>query len=297
MRILVTGTSGHVGGVIASHLISLGWDVVGLDIKPAAIQGLNRHVQADISSTSFLETILTEISPCEGIVHAAAVIEKDTYAPAVSLANCFGTQQMLKLAEQWQCAGFIFLSSVPVIGQPRQHPVTEEHPTDPPTAYHASKLFGEHLVRIVNQRKAIGAILRLTSPVGPQMQDNRIFPVFIRHAMDNKPIQLAGSGSREQNYVDARDIAHAVELCLMKKATGLYNIAGRKSISNIDLAQTCIRVLKSSSKVEFSGKPDTEEGIIWDISFTKASHAFGFHPAYSIEESISNFARACANRT
>lgn len=294
MKVLITGASGHVGGAIASHLIGLGWEVAGLDCRPAHIPGLARHVQADIGSQSALETIIAGIPPCAGIVHAAATLEKDPYADAISLTNCFGTQQVLKLAKQWHVASFIFLSSVPVIGLPRQHPVTEEHPVDPPTAYHASKLFGEHLVRIANRQREIGATFRLTSPVGPGMPGNRIFSVFVDRARAGQPIHLAGQGSRRQNYVDVRDIARAVELCLKDRVTGLFNIAGGTSISNRELAETCVRVLNSCSPIRFSGKPDSEDGIIWDVSIEKARKRFGYEPLYDVEQSILAYVAASA---
>ncbi|MFC1461804.1 NAD-dependent epimerase/dehydratase family protein [Verrucomicrobiota bacterium] len=161
-------------------------------------------------------------------------------------------------------------------------------PTPVPfTAYHASKLFGEHLVRIANRKKPTGATLRLTSPVGPGMPENRILSVFAKQALTGRPIQLAGQGSRRQDYVDVRDIAYAVELCLKGRVKGLYNIAGGTSISNRELAETCVRVLNSSSPIEFSGAPDPEEGIIWDVSIAKASRQFGYEPQHGIEQSIS----------
>ena len=95
-----------------------------------------------------------------------------------------------------------------------------------------------------------------------------------------------GSGTRRQNYVDVRDVAVAVEKCLLRRTTGIFNIAGNRSISNKDLAETCVSNLRSSSSITFTGQPDREEGIAWEVSIEKAKRCLDYSPRYGIEESI-----------
>jgi nucleoside-diphosphate-sugar epimerase len=286
MRVLVTGSSGHVGGAIASHLISSGWDVIGLSRTPNYIQNLNQSLQIDLGSKTLAEQISVQTSRCDAIVHAAASLDKRLYTSDICLTNCLGTQQILKLADFWQVEIFIYVSSVPIIGKPKVRPITEDHPIDPPTAYHASKLFGEYLTLLANRNGLTGSILRLTSPIGPGMPDNRILSVFTRRALANQPLQLSGQGTRQQNYVDVRDVSIAVENCLRKHVAGLFNIAGKCSISNLELAQVCINELASSSEIEFTGQSDPEEAINWDVSILKAISYLDYCPQYEIRHSI-----------
>ena len=286
MRVLITGTSGHVGSAIATHLINEGWEVVGLSRTPSRLRGIRQDVQADLRMASFTEEVATTVSPCEAIVHAAATLDKDLYTSEIPLTNCLGTQQALRLADIWQVSNFVYISSVAVIGAPQHLPVTEDHPVDPRTAYHASKVFGEHLTLIARRDGLAGSILRLTSPVGPRMPDNRILSVFVKRALANQPLLLTGMGTRRQNYVDVRDIAIAVEQCLQMRVTGIFNIASRHSFSNRELAEACVNTLSSSSRITFSGQPDPEEGIVWEISIEKAGKYFHYDPQYGIEESI-----------
>ena len=119
-----------------------------------------------------------------------------------------------------------------MIGLPHYKPITEDHPTRPIRAYQASKLFGEHLVNIAADEGMNAASLRITAPVGSGTPKNRIMSVFVERAMTGQPLILAGRGARQQNYVDVRDVASAVELCLDKMPIGVMNIAGDGAVTN-----------------------------------------------------------------
>jgi UDP-glucose 4-epimerase len=193
---------------------------------------------------------------------------------------------MLALAARWQVSSFVYLSSVPVIGLPRELPITEEHPVQPPTAYHASKLFGEHLCSVARAAGTPTVGLRLTAPVGPGMPDGRILPVFVRRALAGEPLELAGEGTRGQDYVDVRDIAAAVEAAIEAEPSGVLNIASGTCTTNLELAHSCVEVLGSASDVLLSGRPDPEDGVRWEVSIERAAASIDYRPSHSLKDSI-----------
>lgn len=286
MRVLVTGSSGFVGGGIAARLLRAGNDVVGLARTPAPAGGAYGSIAADIGSEDAADRIAAEAERCDGIVHAAASLHFGAESPAVLMTNCLGTQQMLTLAQRWGSAHFVYISSIGVIGTPTELPVTEDHPTRPTTAYHASKLFGETLTGLAAAPGLAAASLRLTSPVGRGMRQDRILSVFAQRALAGEPLQVAGNGSRTQDYVDVEDVARAVELCLGKPTTGVYNIAHGHSVSNAELARACVEALRSSSKVELGNGVDSQEGQRWEVSIQHAADDLGYQPQVQLGESI-----------
>jgi nucleoside-diphosphate-sugar epimerase len=286
MRVFLTGATGQVGRAIAARLDSEGYVVIGMSRKRRDVQGLSEHFEANLGSEETVDLIKRAVLPCEMIVHAAASLSHDLYDPTISLTNCLGTQLILRLAELWRTRQMVYLSSVPVIGLPQSDPITEEHPVNPPSAYHASKLYGEYLMQIANRDGFRAVSLRLSSPAGPGTPANRILATFVRRARANEPLKILGRGSRKQNYVDVRDIAAAVNASLNMNASGLYNVAAAQSVSNHELALTCVDELSSSSPIEFSGKPDPEEGVMWNVSIAKAQRDLAFYPRFSIRDSI-----------
>lgn len=284
----MTGVTGFIGSAITRHLALIGHSVVGLHSN--SVTRINNQEIAeqivDVASNKAISLFSNEIEPCDAIIHCAALLDKELFAAKMLSVNCNGIQNMLWLSNKWKCREFVFLSSLPVIGVPKYIPVTEEHPAYPCTAYHASKLFGEHLVDIASELGVLGVSLRVTAPVGPRMPKNRLLPVLVDRALRNNPIELSGTGSRIQNYVDVRDVAQAVSLCLEEQVSGVFNIAGKTCISNIELAEQCVTQCESNSKILFSGQPDPEEDFIWDVSIEKARDELGYNPQYSINDAI-----------
>ncbi len=288
MKILVSGASGFIGRAIVERLLYSGHEVIALHsrVRPDDASKPYRVVIGNLADPSIINILRYEVGYCDAIIHAAATLNLDWYAPDVVNVNCVGTQNLLGLAVQWKCSHFIFLSSLPVIGLPRIFPIDEDHPTTPETPYHASKLFGEHLVRLASLQGCYGVSLRITAPVGPGMPKSRLLTTLVRRASINQPLELLGLGSRKQNYVDIRDIAQVAELALYCKVSGVFNIAASSCISNLDLARRCINLCRSESSVIFNGREDPEEGILWEVSIKKARRDLGFMPLYSIDAAI-----------
>lgn len=297
MRILVTGSSGHVGGTIARHLSEAGHEVVGVSRRlNSQTRSLSRALSIDLGQPDAARRIASEQAPCQAIVHAAASLETDPAAPSLSLTNGLGTQQALDLARRWEASSLVYISGVTVIGRPRQLPVDEQHPTHPGSAYLASKLYGEHLVGLPVGGATARSVLRLSAPIGPGMDGRRILPTFIERALAGEPLELAGRGTRGQDYVDVRDVSRAVEQAIELRAEGTFNVASGRCITNRELAETCVRELTSSSEVTFTGAADPDDAVRWEVSIERAQGQLGYRPQYTLEESIADLARSITPR-
>ena len=219
MNILVTGASGFVGGAIMSGLKNEN-NVVGIGRRDLPCCGYDYH-RADISELSSLEEILGIIKP-DVIVHSAAAISHDGLDKSLIDTNVRGTANVLNLARMAGCKKIIYISGAPIIGSPTEIPVTEDHEVYPLSVYHLTKYFGEVLFQEAADMRT--AILRLPSPIGAGMPENKILPVFIRNCLSGLPIKLLGEGRRLQNYINVRDVAVAVRRTIQCDVTGIFNV-------------------------------------------------------------------------
>lgn len=280
-RVLITGVNGLIGSAIAEALLPH-FEVIGTSIERENLTGLDfDYIPSDITEMATLKGLPEKI---DVIVHCAAAITKDPYSNLLLKANCIGVQNIAAYANEAGCRQLIYFSSLPVIGKPSIVPITEEHPVDPPTVYHMTKYFGELVLRkLLGERRTV--VFRIPSPIGRKTAPDKIVPVFVRNAMENVDYCLLGQGKRIQNYIDVRDIARAVELAIVKGASGLFNIASQRSYSNRDLAELCIKLFDSKSGITYNGT-DPEEDDQWIVSAEKARRELGFEAQCTLSESL-----------
>ena len=298
MRILVTGSNGFIGGHVCTWLKEKGHYVIGLGRHPQPLSWCDEYVCCDLFTDGVAHIFdHTKENTVDAVVHLAADMRHEPYAVEVVGSNCVGTQRLLELCEEKHIGVFVQLSSLPVIGSPVQHPVTEEHPLKPPTVYHVTKHTQELLANYASYTFGLRTVsLRICSPVGYGVNPKTIFPVFVRKAMAGESITLFGQGTRKQTYIHVKDIAKAIELCILSEAQGVYNLASYNLISNRELAEKCVALLHSDSEIVYSGDVDPMEGLCWDVSIEKLKKDTGFEPEITIDAAILDLASEIMKR-
>jgi UDP-glucose 4-epimerase len=288
MRVLVTGSSGLVGQAVVERLAGE-HEIVSLSRGAAPVAG-GEHVSADIGRAGLAGELAAAMPRCDAIVHTAAAL--DPQSPEVVLTNCLGTLELVRLAQFWEVEQLAFTSSISVIGVPDRLPIDENHPVDPPNPYLASKLFGEELLREAASDVLRATSFRLAAPIGPRMPRDRILPAFVGQALAGRPLEVAGKGSRRQDYVHVGDIAALIAAALRAPRSGLFNLARGESISNRELAERCVALLGSSSEIIVGERPDPLDGQAWEVSTAAAREAFAYEPEHRIDEAIIELAES-----
>lgn len=280
-KVLITGVNGLIGSTIAEHLMN-SYEVIGTSIEESNLTGLAlQYIKSDITDKKTFELLPEKV---DVIVHCAAIITHDNYSNILLKANCIGVQNIAAYANEAGCERLVYFSSLPIIGKPSIIPIKEDHPIDPPTVYHVTKYFGEQVLRLLLGNERV-VVFRIPSPIGRKTAPNKIVPVFVKNAINNIDYKLLGQGKRIQNYIDVRDIARAVECAITKDARGVFNIASEKSYSNKELAELCIKLFNSKSKISYGGV-DKEEDYQWIISTDKSHQELGFEAKYSLTDTL-----------
>ncbi len=293
MNVLVTGSNGFIGSNVCRYLKRQGCRVIGLGRRPAsAVADVDEYICCDLSSAE-TEHIFDGRS-IDAVVHLAADMRHEPYEVDVVAHNCVGTQRLLEACEAKRIAVFVQLSSLPVIGRPAEHPITERHPLHPPTVYHITKHMQELLADYAAYTHGLRTVsFRISAPVGVGMNQKTIFPTFVRNAMLGRDIVIYGHGTRRQTFVHVDDIAQAIyKAILSDTARGVYNLSSRNLISNIELARMCVEVLHSDSKIVFNGQNDPMDDDVWDVSLEHIIEDTGYEPVVSLEYAIKEQADA-----
>lgn len=284
MKILITGSNGFIGSNLAEVLGKKN-DIIGTGTRAESFSHVDAYFQWNMAEEECpYEKIPGDI---DIVIHAAACLDKDNMNEQVVATNCMGTYRVYQLARKLKVKTCFNLSSVPVIGVPKEHPITEKHPLNPLTMYHVTKLTSEYLLNQLLQEGIQVVNLRVPSPIAPGMPVKTILPIFMKQAVNVENIKIAGNGTRKQNYIDVRDIAYLIEQCLDKEnISGTYCVGSTQVVSNYELAKLCVEVAESASEIVFTGVEDLLEGQVWDIDTSYAYEKLGFQQKYDIRESL-----------
>lgn len=297
MTILVTGANGFIGKKIIESLLinESNNSLIGTSIEKESFFKADKfnYICADLSDSNFLDKF-KNIDKIDVIIHCGALINYEEHLLNLIKTNCVGMYNIIELMKNKKCKKIIYISSIQVIGKIKQLPIDEKHCTDPLTLYHSTKLFGENYLKNISNIQKF--ILRISSPVGNGMPNNKILKVFVKNSLEGKPLTLSGKGGRVQNYINIKDIVNAIKICIKDNThSGIYNIASSENISNIDLAKICIKELNSNSQIIFNGLEDREEKDNWNISIKKAEEELSFKPQYLIRDVIKEIKKEIKN--
>ena len=289
MNVLVTGANGFIGKHVVNYLRERDCYVIGLDRTEDSRSSADEYVFCDLY-TEETGRIFEKISvdKLDGVVHLAADMRKEPFTVEVIQNNCVGVQRLLELCRDKGIGVFVQLSSLPVIGSPRTTPIKEDHTLRPPTVYHCTKVLQELLADYACYTYGVRTVsYRISAPVGTGMNPKTVLPVFVSKAMAGEDIVLLGQGTRKQTFVHVSDIAQAIyKAVLSERAQGVYNLASDNLVSNRELAELCVSVVGSASRITYSGTPDPADGMVWDVCLDKIKADTGYEPQVGMEQMI-----------
>ena len=211
--------------------------------------------------------------------------------------NCRSQLSLLQaLREQNPAARIVFAASRQQYGRPQSLPVTEDHAQVPVDVNGINLIAGESYHLLYNDVYGIqAASLRLTNTYGPHllMKHGRqgFITVFIRLAIEGKPIQVYGDGSQLRDFTYVSDAVDAfLAAGVSDDAYGrAFNVGGIEPVPLIEVARLCQELAGAGGTVETAPWPSDREKI--DIGSIYIDHArltetAGWEPKVGLSEGL-----------
>lgn len=200
-RILITGSSGLVGTLLASKLQANGYEVRQFDIR--------RSPAEDLRNMEALETACDEV---DGVIHLAAVsrvVWAHRYPALCQDINENGTQNLADCLRRSKSRPWmIFSSSREVYGQQDVLPVEENAELRPCNVYARSKVMGEQVTLSLRDAGHVTAIVRLSNVYGEAADhQDRVVPAYARVAAKGGTLRVEG----EHNVLDFTHVADVTQ--------------------------------------------------------------------------------------
>jgi len=311
MRAIVTGGAGYVGSALVSRLLEGGHSVLSVDnLRRGDYKVLEKlrenpglkFVVADIRERVRLEEVLKGFEG-EVVFHLAALpgLELCDGNPEEAVdVNVLGTFNVLEVARRLGIPRVIFSSSAAVYGAPVRLPIDEEHPLRPLNLYGVTKLAGERLMFIYHENHGLETVvLRFGNVhgVGVFTRDDTVIPKFVKLGLEGKPLTVYGDGSSSRDFVHLWDIVEAMMLAAEAKtelvAGEVFNIGG-ETMRIGDLAKVVVEEVKAATGNPISVAnlpPRVGETKEFSYSLEKIESKLGFHPKWTVRESIRQLLR------
>lgn len=230
MKVLVTGTEGYLGSLLAPLLMQQGHEVLGVDtgfykvgwlynatsLTPKTLNKDIRHITAE------------DLEGVEAVVHMAELSNDPTgqLAPHITYEiNHKGSVRLANLAKAAGVRRFVYMSSCSVYGVASEDLVTEEFPVNPQTAYATCKALVEKDVQALADDDFSPTFLRNATAYGasPRMRFDIVLNNLAGLAWTTNEIKMTSDGTPWRPLVHALDISKAIACALEAPRDIIHN--------------------------------------------------------------------------
>jgi dTDP-glucose 4,6-dehydratase len=124
----------------------------------------------------------------------------------------------------------------------------------PNSPYSASKAGGDLMCRAYHVTYGVPVtITRGSNTFGPHQYPEKVIPLFITNALENKPLPLYGDGLNVRDWLYVLDHCEAIDLVLREGEDGeVYNVGADHELTNLKLTQALLEMMgKPSSLIQY----------------------------------------------
>ena len=302
MKIFVTGGAGFIGSNFIHYILDRYDDVeiVNFDNLTYAgnlknlsdLEGEGRYsfIKGDISSLSDVEGCLD--NNVDVVVNFAAEshVDRSIDNPSPFIrTNVMGTGVLLTVSKERKVSLFIQVSTDEVYGSlGKTGSFREDTPLSPNSPYSASKASSDLIARsyFVTYRFPV-IITRCSNNYGPYQFPEKLIPLFITNATEDRPLPLYGDGKNVRDWIYVEDHCAALDRVIQKGSPGeVYNIGGECERSNLEITHSVLEILgKGEELIRFvDDRPGHDRRYAMDIG--KISRELGYRPGTDFDEGL-----------
>jgi dTDP-glucose 4,6-dehydratase len=256
MKLVVTGGAGFIGSNFIRHVLRAHPEdsVVNLDKLTYAGNRANladvdrdpryTFVHGDICDAALVRDVLQNV---DAVVNFAAEshVDRSLVEPDAFLkTDVFGVFTLLEAVRERRIPRFLHISTDEVYGSVPSGSSRETDPLRPSNPYSASKAGGDMLALAYWHTHRVPVVItRSSNNFGPYQYPEKVIPLFVTNALDERPLPLYGDGRNVRDWLYVLDNCAAIDLVLRKGGDGeVYNIGGGHEVENVALTHEILRL-------------------------------------------------------
>lgn len=304
MKLFVTGGAGFIGSNFVRHMLAAHRDIhiVNLDALTYAgnLENLSDvetdpryvFVRGDISRVDDVRAVFAK-HQFDAIVNFAAEshVDRSLHLGAEQFihTNVLGTQILLDASREYDVKRFVQISTDEVYGSlGADGRFSETTPVAPNNPYSATKASADFLVRAAHHSHGVNAVItRCSNNFGPYQFPEKLIPLMIANALEDKPLPVYGDGLHVRDWIYVLDHCSAIDAVLRNGKPGeVYNIGSMNDVPNLHVVKQILATLKKpESLIKFvKDRPGHDRRYAMDA--VKIQKELGWKPAHSFDDGL-----------
>ncbi len=306
MKILVTGGAGFIGSNFVYYMLKKhpDYDIVCIDaltyagnlstLKEALENPKFKFVKGSIADRELVFDLF-ENEKFDIVVNFAAEshVDRSIENPEIFLkTNILGTQVLMDACRKYGIQRYHQVSTDEVYGDlPLDRPdlfFTEETPIHTSSPYSASKASADLLVMAYHRTFGLPVtISRCSNNYGPYHFPEKLIPLMIANALNDKPLPVYGKGENVRDWLYVEDHCSAIDLIIHNGRVGeVYNIGGHNEMANIDVVKLVLKELGKGEELITYVTDRAGHDRRYAIDPTKIHNELGWLPATKFADGI-----------
>lgn len=257
---LITGGAGFIGSNFIRHILKAYTDINVINMDKLTYSGNLDNlrdiekdprylfIKGDIADRNIVEDVFMRHKPDIAVNFAAEThVDRSISQPDDFIkTDILGTFTLLETARLKGIQLFIQISTDEIYGYIPNGSAAEDYPMMPTNPYSASKAGADRLCYSYYATYKMPVIItRASNNYGPYQYPEKIIPLFITNALEDKPLPVYGDGLQIRDWLFAEDHCRAIDFLIKKGIPGeVYNIGGGNLLSNIKLTRLILSYLK-----------------------------------------------------
>lgn len=303
-NILVTGGAGFIGSEFVRIMAQEypDYHIVSFDKLTYAGNTDNLEAIKDAANHTFVQGDIADLEGVRGtfeahnidtVVNFAAEshVDRSILDPEAFIrTDVFGVYRLLEASRQHGIERFLQVSTDEVYGDVEEGFSVESDAFLPNSPYASSKAGGELMVRSYHVTYGMDTVItRGSNTYGPYQYPEKLVPLFVTEAMEDRPLPVYGDGMQVRDWLHVEDHARGIIAALFEGKSGeAYNIAGEDIRHNIDVIKLMLQIMeKPEALIKFVRDREGHDRR-YAMNADKAQQELGWERRHTFEDGLAH---------